>query len=360
MRAQAAHSEIRRLAAPVINAIDWLWHRMHWWIIGMAIVYFLSGITIVKPDEIVLIFRWGRLVGDTPALQQHGPGLLIAFPKPIDRVLRVQVKHVWETQISSLASGDNWNTDYGLDPLTSGYALTGDQNIVHVDMIARYRVKEPAQWVLLGAKPKDLLRVQVTAAMVRTLGEIGVDTVLAEGRKNLIAAATRRAQVGLDAAHSGIELESLEVSRLGPPHALATEFDAVQSAFIEAETKKKEAEAFAQQVIPQAQADSGIQVQSAKADAAGDLSRANGEADAFVALATEYRANPKVVRERLYRDSVDLAIATAARVEWVPPPSGNRYQGLRISLAPLKAGPGKQSVPDKKTPTIDEGEEEEK
>ena len=64
------------------------------------------------------------------------------------------------------------------------------------------------------------------------------------GRKDLIATATRRAQAGLDASHSGLEISSLELTRLAPPAALAGDFDAVQSAFIEAETKRKNAEAW--------------------------------------------------------------------------------------------------------------------
>ena len=177
----------------------------------------LSGITIVKPDEVAVILRWGRLVGDTPALQEHGPGLLFAFPRPVDQVVRVQVKHVWEVPVNTLASSTTTKTSYDeltLDPLTQGYALTGDQNIVHVDMVARYRVRDPAEWAFYGPKAEDVLRVEVTAAMVRSLGEMGVDRVLSDGRKDLIATATRRAQAGLDAAHSGLELSSLELTRL--------------------------------------------------------------------------------------------------------------------------------------------------
>ena len=128
-----------------------------------------------------------------------------------------------------------------LDPLVQGYALTGDQNIVHVEVVARYRVRDAAEWAFYGPNADDVMRVEVTAAMVRSLGEMGVDRVLADGRKDLIATATRRAQAGLDASHSGLELASLELTRLAPPLALASEFDAVQSAYIGAETRKKEA-----------------------------------------------------------------------------------------------------------------------
>ncbi len=67
-------------------------------------------------------------------------------------------------------------------------------------MVARYRVRDPAEWAFYGARPEHALRVEVTAAMVRSLGEMGVDRVLSDGRKALIATATKRAQAGLDAS----------------------------------------------------------------------------------------------------------------------------------------------------------------
>jgi membrane protease subunit HflK len=331
-------SEIGRLAAPLARLLDGAWQRMHWWVAIMALLYAVSGITVVKPDEVAVILRWGRLVGDTPALQQHGPGLLFAFPRPVDRVVRVPVKHVWEVQVKTLASVYEWNRSETIDPVSEGYALTGDDNIVHVEMAARYRVRDPAEWAFYGPKAERVLRVEVTAAMVRSLGEMGVDQVLSEGRKSLIATATRRAQAGLDAARSGLELSSLELTRLAPPLALAEDFDAVQSAFIGAETSKKQAQAFAQWAIPKAQAEADASVQSARATAAADLARARGDAAAFLDLDREYRANPGVVRERLYRDAVEKAIADAGTVRWVPPPSNGRYHGLRISLAAKQAG----------------------
>lgn len=309
---------------------------MHWWVAFMLLLYSASGITVVKPDEVAVILRWGHLVGDTPALQEHGSGLLFAFPKPIDQVVRVQVKHVWEIHVSTLNSNDNTGGSYEatLDPLQQGYALTGDQNIVHVEMVARYRVREPAEWAFYGPKSEDVLRIEVTSAMVRSLGEMGVDRVLADGRKSLIEIATRRAQEGLDASHSGLELSSLELTRLAPPRGLARDFDAVQSAFIGAQTQENEARAFVQTAIPEARAEADNAIQTATGATESDLANAKGESEAFLALHREYRANPEVVRERLYRDAIDRAIGVAGSVRWIPPPSGDKYHGFRITLAP--------------------------
>jgi membrane protease subunit HflK len=225
-----------------------------------------------------------------------------------------------------------------LDPLLQGYAITGDHNVVHVDMVARYRVRDPAEWAFYGPKSEDVLRVEVTAAMVRSLGEMGVDRVLSDGRKTLIATVTKRAQAGLDASHTGLELSSLELTRLSPPQALVSEFDAVQSAFIGAETARKYAQAYAESAIPQAQTEADSAAQSARAAGASELADARGSAEAFLALNKEYRANTVVVRERLYRDAVERALGRAGNVRWVPPPTSGSYKGFRITLPESEAG----------------------
>jgi membrane protease subunit HflK len=163
-----------------------------------------------------------------------------------------------------------------------------------------------------------------------------IDRVLSDGRKDLIAIATHRAQAGLDASRSGLELTSLELTSLTPPVALASDFDAVQSAFISAETRKKDAQAFAERAIPQAQGAADTAIQTARAEASADLARANGDAAAFLALEREYRANPVVVRERLYRDAVEQAISKAGNVRLIPPPSRGGYHGFRVTIGPSR------------------------
>lgn len=335
MRKHGPPSEVRRLAAPIFRVLDAVWQRMHWWIGAMAVLYLFSGITIIRQDEVAVILRWGRLVGDTPALQEHGPGLLFALPEPIDKVVRVQTKKISAQEVNTLiAEPDDEESASSTDSLTplQGYAITGDHNIVQLDMVARYRVSSPAQWALYAPSSWSVVDVEVTAAMVRSLGEMPVDRVLADGRKQLIATAAKRAQAGLDAAHSGLELTSLELAHLAPPQALTLEFDAVQSAFIGAETRKKEAQAYAATAIPQAQASADQAVQEAHAQAEADLAQATGDAAAFLALEKEYRANPVVLRERLYREAVEKAIDGAGGVRWVPPPKNGRYNGFRITI----------------------------
>ncbi len=170
--------------------------------------------------------------------------------------------------------------------------------------------------------------------MVRSLGEMGVDRVLADGRKDLIATATRRAQAGLDAAHSGLELSSLELTRLAPPAALAARLrrgaERLHRRGNEAEGSagvRRDASFRRRRPTPTRRC-------RPRAAPPTPISRPReGEAGAFLALDREYRANPVVVRERLYRDAVERAIGAAGNVRWVPPPVGGRYNGFRITVA---------------------------
>ena len=248
------------------------------------------------------------------------------------------MKHVREV---SVTHARQWRRTRGpdLNPVTQGYALTGDQNIVHVNMVARYRVRDPAEWAFYGPKAEDVLRVEVTAAMVRSLGEMGVDRVLADGRKELVATATRRAQAGLDAAHSGLEISSLELTRLAPPVALASEFDAVQSAFIGAETSKEGGPGLRRDAHPAAQAEADSSVQSARADGAEAISQRQGRVPR-----PSWRWPRSIGPTPRWFASACTAMpwkrpsASLARCVGCRRPIGGSYHGLRITV-PVQLAP---------------------
>ena len=151
------------------------------------LLYAVSGITIVKSDEVAVILRWGRLVGRHAGPAGARRRAALRVPQADRRRRAVPVKHVYEVTVTRWHPRRRTTTAYAdstLDPITQGYALTGDHNIVHANMVARYRVRDAAEWAFYGPNVDDVLRVEVTAAMVRSLGEMGVDRVLADGRKD--------------------------------------------------------------------------------------------------------------------------------------------------------------------------------
>jgi membrane protease subunit HflK len=313
--------------------------RLHLWIGLMILLYLGSGITIVRADEAALVLRFGRLVGEGTAAAVHPPGLLFALPRPFDEVVRVSVRKVYQVDVTTLsdAGAETRFPRTTLDPILVGYALTGDHNIVHAHFTAKYQVGDPVQWALFASQPERTLVDVLTGEAARTIGETSVDSVLSEGRADLVQKIRDRVQARLDEAGLGVQLVSLEVVALAPPSAVESDFTAVQSAHIQARTKQEDAEAEQASAIPAAQAAAAQKVSDAKSYAVTTKALAESTSTAFRALVAEYRANPGVVRDRLYHDGVTQVMAAAGKRVLVPPPLNGKYPDLRLTVSSGKS-----------------------
>jgi modulator of FtsH protease HflK len=337
--------ELLRLMHPATQGLLWTVERLHWWLGVLLVAYLTSGITFVQPDEVAVVYRFGRLVGDGAGAVQ-APGVLIALPRPMDRVVRVPAAKVFETELRELhfsqtedkASRYLVTSRTTLDPERVGYVVTGDQNIVHVAMVARWQVSDPIAWSQAVEAPEDLLRTAVLASTVNTMGALAVDGVLADGRQTMVDDVTRQAQARLDGWGAGVSLVSLELLELGPPQQVREAFREVQTTAIEAETRVKAAREYREVQVPKARTDARRKTREAEAGAVELTQRARSESHAFLALLAEYQRDPVVVRERLYREGIESVLDDAGAVDFVPPPAGPRYSGTRITVDLRRSG----------------------
>ncbi len=336
--------ELQRLAEPAVAGATWTLARLHWWLFVLVLAYGFSGVTVVQPNEVALLVRFGRLVGQGAGAVRP-PGVVFALPRPVDEVVRVPVARVFETEVRALhytideddGSGGRV-TRYAatskntLDPEVTGYALTGDQNIVHVSMVARWQIADPVIWATAVADPEAQLTQAVLAAAVVNVGGRSVDAVLSEGRQAFVDSTRRDAQRRLDAVQVGVSIVSLELLDLAPPQQVKEAFREVQTAAIDAETRIKSAEEYREVQLPKARSDKNRAIQAAKSDALARLQVARSDAAAFLALEAEYRRDPHVVRERLYREGIGAVLKDARRVQFVPPPNQNAPPTLTIPV----------------------------
>lgn len=333
-------NEVRRMAQPAIEVMGALIRKAHWPIVLLFVAYLLSGVTAVKPDEVAVVLRFGRIVGASPAERVHTSGLLWALPRPIDEVVRVPVGKVHEVEITDLWASSEWRRRapeaeevQSIDPEAEGYCLTGDRNIVQVYLLARYRVADPVAYALLQNDPHALLRDVVQTEVVRATGRESIDAVLSDKRKLLGNTVRTGAQGRLDAVDSGLELIAVEIADFAPPVPVIPAFIEVNTAYIEGYRTYVEAQRYRETELPKAEADRDQMLTDARIYAADLLADARGEAQAFQALVTEYEKDPKVVLERLYLEGVENAVAKAGRRKFVQPPVGERYEDFRITVS---------------------------
>jgi membrane protease subunit HflK len=318
----------------------------------VAVVILFSGVRFVRPNEVALVLRFGRLTGATPADQVHGPGILFAWPYLIDHVIRVPVKQVNELEVSDFsgdplpgfkADADNGasaatSTSDSLDPRRVGYCVTGDHNIVHATVLVKYLINDPVEYALYTGDPAKTIRDLVCAALTQAIGALPVDSVLAEGKRALAAAVVKRAQQRLDEVKVGVVIAALEFRALVPPLAVEPDFKDVVSAYVEKQTKVAEARTYREQEVPKAQADRDRLISDARAFAAGRLAKARGDVATFKDVVAQYHANPAVVRERLYREATESILSAVGSRALLPFQSKGTRLMLPVERAP-KSGP---------------------
>ena len=352
-----------------------------------ALAILFSGVKVINPQEVAIIKRFGKIVGQNRAEQIHGPGLLLAFPYLIDEVVRVPVKQVQELQVttfaavpialdptpaptaadalaSTIATPVPLDTNMldgvaaatplapvtpsltptptpsptpaidTLDPTLSGYIVTGNKNVVHLTVLVKYTVSDPIEFALLTSDPTVFINDAVSESLTQVVGTTGVDAALTGGKTRLTTAALERAQQRLDAMKVGVQLGALEIKELRPPDALKTDFDAVTTAYVGMQTALQQARTYRAATVPAAQAARDTAISGAKAAAAARMAQANGDTSLFRNVIAQYHANPGVVKERLYREATDSVMSKVGVKVLVPEGQNAPRIFLPAKLAP--------------------------
>ena len=276
--------------------------------VGVLLTYLSSGINFVKPGESALVLRFGHLLP-----QAHGPGLLIAFPAPIDRVVRFATGGPRELKLEAWQarelprSTDN-ETQFGsmrhiLHPARDGYTLTGDANILQSAFSLRYQIIDPVRYFSVAADPEALLSAIFYQTAARTLARAAIDEIIPSG----LAAYRDRTLVELEqqlvTLDLGITIGGLEIRELLPPKPVLPAFQDVNSAKVEGQTYVEEARTYRARMRQMAEAEATGIRSRATAQAAAVLTRAQGESDAFLSILAASQEAPRELRERLLTET---------------------------------------------------------
>jgi membrane protease subunit HflK len=304
---RAGLPQVRRLARLLVLAV-----------VGM---YALSGIYVVQPDERGVVRRLGRVVAD-----RIEPGIHYRIPWPIDRVDRPQV-----TSIKRMSVGYKIVDQMrGLAPEPrEAQFLTGDTNIIEVQLLIQYVVKDPADFLFAVEEPHWLVRKVGESALTEAMSVTGVDAVLTTGKLEISAAVKKRAQEMLDSYGAGIEIVAAHLQEVTPPREVADAFRDVASAREDRSRIIQEANGYANRVVPMARGEAQQLVTAAEGYKAEKTDRATGEAARFRAVVAEYWKAPAATRERLYLEAMEQVLATVKK-HVVDTKAGNPAVDLRF------------------------------
>jgi membrane protease subunit HflK len=277
--------------------------------LGVLSAYVASGCHFVAPGESALVLRFGRVLPST-----HGPGLLLAFPPPVDRVLRFPTGGPRELALDAWRARDLARTtpedsNYGplrheLHPARDGYTLTADANILQGAFTLRYQITDPARLHRAGAEgAPPLLEKLFQHAATRVLARSPVDTIIPAGLDLFRDQVLTELSANLAALDLGVLVVGLEIRELLPPRPVLPAFNDVNSAKVEGRTFVEEARAHRARIDQAARGEAATLRARAGAEAEAAIIRARGEAEAFLAQLGAAAVSPLDFRSRLLAET---------------------------------------------------------
>ena len=284
--------------------------RVVWALIGLAaLAYIGSGTYAVAPGEAAVVRRFGAVVEPRVA-----PGLHYRLPWPIDRVDIVNVSEVRRETVGIVAPEEDHEHP---EPPSKLQALSGDTNVIDVEIIAQYQVRDPAAYLTnVRYAPYRLVRDVVRGAVTVLITTQPVDNILTTERQSLQDAIRAEAQSRLDGYNSGLAIVGINLQKAFPPDEVAAAFTDVNSAREDRARAINEAQGYASSVIPQARGQADQIRADAQAYRSNAIGQASGAAQAFETVLTEYQTNSRiygedVTRYRLYLEALDKILKRA-------------------------------------------------
>jgi len=279
-------------------------------ILGVIIVaiigWLATGFYTVQPSEQAAVRLFGAFRGT------EATGLHWYWPTPIGAV---DVVSVQETRRMELG----FRSEPALDVPVESEMITGDLNIVDIDLVVQYRIQSLASYLFNVADPGDderpdgrpdgrTLRDAAEAALRQIVGQRSIDDPLRVGREDVQTSTPQLLQEIVDSYDAGIEILSVQLQTVQPPDPVRDAFDDVNRARVDRESRINESLAYEQDRLPRARGAAEQVTQAAQAFKDARIARANGEADEFSAVFAEYQNSQDVTRTRLFLEAMEAIL----------------------------------------------------
>lgn len=274
-------------------------------IVGLLVLgWLVSGIHIVDEGTRGVVTRFGDYVRtDQPGPHWH-------LPYPVESVQTVNVSQRRTITVGYDAVAPNQTRPV----LSEALMLTEDENIVNVQLAVQYEVGDPAQFLFEFVNPEQTLKEVTESALREVVGKRNMDFVLTEGRAEVANQTRTLVEDVMSRYRAGIEVVAVVIQDVQPPEQVQDAFlDAIQ-AREDRERLINQAEAYRNEVIPQAQGQAAQILEQAQAYQAEVVNRAEGDASRFTQLVAEYREAPEVTRDRLYLDTMERVLGRSGKV----------------------------------------------
>lgn len=251
-------------------------------------IYVFSGFYTVREAERGVVLRFGKVYDVVE------PGLRWKFTG-IDEVTMVDIEQVRAIQ-------------------SSGTMLTEDENLVIVEMDVQYRISDPVKYLYSVVDPDNSLTEATDSALRYVVGHTLMDDILTSGRE-MVRQNTRDLLVSIiEPYNMGLTVVDVNFLPARAPEQVKAAFDDAIAAQEDEQRYKREAEAYANEVLPRAEGQVQRILQEAEAYRSNVVLKAQGEVSRFEQVLPEYLAAPEITRNRIYLETMQEVLGKSRKV----------------------------------------------
>ncbi len=281
----------------------------------LIVAYLLSGVYIVRWDEIGIARRFGKVISDNVT-----PGIHYRLPAPIDEVTLIKKDNVQKMETGSLE------------------LLSGDTNLININMTIHYQIEDVSAYSLNVTGLDNLVQAGAVTSIREIVGRSPVDYLLTEGKESVEQEVKGILQQVLDTNKTGIDILGVQLIEVEPPEAVKTSFQDLASARQDKSVYINEATAYKNTIIPQANAEAYKQITEAEGYMQDKINSAEGEAELFQQRQSAYSESKEVTEIRLYMETMERILPEVKKVLlggnisidntrlWIPDKNNNSLQ----------------------------------
>ena len=200
-------------------------------VILVLTLWLSTSVVLVDTYQEGALFRMGTLQSETLA-----PGMHLVLPWPFDRVELHDTRSINAVTIGYVADGDSdnlWTEGHGKEE----YRLllgSGDE-MVSINLRIQYRIRDLYQYISSAAEPAALLQAQAYEIVTSRTVRSDLETLLSTDREAFSQSFLEELTQKLEPFGTGLEVVDVVLESIHPPIEVASVYQRIISAGIDAE-----------------------------------------------------------------------------------------------------------------------------
>lgn len=198
------------------------------------------------------------------------------------------------------------------DVENEGVMLTNDNNIVQVEAIYQYNIRDVQQFLFDVDDPTGTMQLAFEAIIRRNIQNRPLDDALLN-KEEIELQVLPDFQRLIDGYGMGVQIRNVRIQNITVPSAVTSAYEDVNNAKNENTRMLDDAEKYRNSVVPVARSNAYAMLQEAEAYRAETVAKAEAEVAVFNEIYDKYQASPEITRKRLLIETLESALAAADR-----------------------------------------------